>query len=301
MGASGDVMDSRINLNRLVYFTTVVDTGSFTAAARRLGVVKAVVSHQVAQLEGELGVMLLERTTRRVVPTEIGRRFDERCRDILDLADGAVRLVREAPDSVHGVLRLGAPDGFTATELRGPVRRFLDAYPDCRVEVVVGTAAGPEEAGLDLVLRPGPLEETPGGTPPVARIRHVPVAAPSLLDGRAAPASPADLPVLRAVGNGPARQPLRWRFQRGADAQEVVLAAPISVNCDLVLLAYLRAGLGWGVVSDRLVADDLAAGTLVRLLPEWELVETGFHAALPANRPVPARVSAFLDILGGTG
>lgn len=290
-------MLSRVNLNRLAYFAAVVDSKSFTGAARSLGVAKAVVSHQVAQLEDELGVVLLERTTRRVALTEAGRLFEQRARDILALADAAVRSVQEEPKEVSGTLRLGAVDGFCATALREPVARFLATYPACRVEILAGSQVPRlDEAGLDLVLRPGDPDAAPDGELVGGPYRMHVVIARRLLDGQE-PGHPQDLTSLPMIGSASPLVPLRWSFRRGAEQIVLPVTPRVMVTSGTVLLAYLRAGLGCAVVPDYLVADEVAEGSLVPLLRDWEMPQFGIYAAMPPGRPMPPRVSAFLGLL----
>lgn len=290
-------MLSRVNLNRLAYFAAVVDCKSFTGAARSLGVAKAVVSHQVAQLEDELGVVLLERTTRRVALTEAGRLFEQRARDILAMADAAVRSVQEEPKEVSGTLRLGAVDGFCATVLRGPIARFLAAYPACRVEMLAGSQVPRlDEAGLDLLLRPGDPEAAPDGELVGSPHRMRVVISRRLLDGEE-PRQPQDLTALPIIGSASPLAPLRWSFRREEEQVLLPVTPRLLVTSGTVLLAYLRAGLGCAMVPEYLVAEELAEGSLVTLLRDWETPQFGIYAAVPPGRTAPPRVAAFLALL----
>ncbi len=289
-------MLSRVNLNRLAYFAAVVDHGSFTGAARSLGVAKAVVSHQVAQLEEELGVVLLERTTRRVSLTEAGRVFEQRSRDILQLADAAVRSVREEPKEVSGTLRIGALDGYAQIVLREPIARFLQAYPNCRVELIVSGHAPAPEDGLDLTIRPGDPDSPPEGTQVGRPHPLIIVAAPRLVEGLMLdrPEQLRDLPM---ISKSPSHSPPRLTFRRGTEVVVLPTSPRLRLSSGAVMLDYLVAGLGAGVVPDCLVASELADGRLVRVLPDWELQRMAHYAAVPAGRPVPPRVTAFLSLL----
>src|SRR5262245_50039391 len=128
-------MPEATNLNRLAYFTAVVDTGSFTRAAERLGITKAVVSQQVARLERELGTTLLIRTTRRVHPTEAGRMFHARCVLILREAEDAYGELAKASTEPRGTLRLTAPYDYGTSVVVPAVTAFLARFPSCRAEV----------------------------------------------------------------------------------------------------------------------------------------------------------------------
>ena len=154
-------MQAHVNLNRLVYFTAVIDTGSFTAAAARLGITKAVVSQQVARLEDELGTTLLVRTTRRVEPTEAGRAFHARCVVILRESEDAFVDIGRAAESPTGTLRLTAPFDYGAAVVVPALAEFTRRHPTCRAALSISDKTLDLASGqLDMAIRVGWLEDS---------------------------------------------------------------------------------------------------------------------------------------------
>ncbi|MGY3359535.1 DNA-binding transcriptional LysR family regulator [Bradyrhizobium sp. GM0.4] len=145
-----------MNLNRLAYFAAVVDSGSFTRAAERLGITKAVVSQQVAQLERDLGTSLLVRTTRRVHPTEAGRMFHARCVMILREAEDAFDELAQAAAAPTGTLRITAPNDYGTAVVVAVVTAYAARYPHCRVELTLEDQTVDLASGqIDMAIRVG--------------------------------------------------------------------------------------------------------------------------------------------------
>ncbi|MGY2935343.1 DNA-binding transcriptional LysR family regulator [Bradyrhizobium sp. GM6.1] len=150
-----------MNLNRLAYFAAVVDTGSFTRAAERLGITKAVVSQQVAQLERDLGTSLLVRTTRRVHPTEAGRMFHSRCVMILREAEDAFDELAQAAAAPTGTLRITAPNDYGTAVVIAVVTAYAARYPHCRVELTLEDQTVDLASGhIDMAIRVGWLVDS---------------------------------------------------------------------------------------------------------------------------------------------
>lgn len=150
-----------MNLNRLAYFAAVVDAGSFTRAAERLGITKAVVSQQVARLERDVGTTLLIRTTRRVHPTEAGRTFHARCLQVLQQAEDAFDELAQAAAEPTGTLRIAAPNDYGTSAVVPVVAAFSTRYPACRVELTLGDETiDLASGGMDVAIRVGWLADS---------------------------------------------------------------------------------------------------------------------------------------------
>lgn len=288
-----------LNLNRLSYFAAVVDTGSFTRAAERLGITKAVVSQQVAQLEQDLRTSLLVRTTRRVQPTDAGRMLHARCVLILREAEEAVDELAHAVIEPAGVLRITAPNDYGTTAIVPVVTAFAARYPACRVEMTLGDATQDLADGrIDLAIRVGWLPDSGLLARRIGTFRQVLVAGPSLADRIATVREPDDLAALPFVANRALRDPLAWTFSRDDGAQQAVrLQATIAIDTTPGVLAAVLGGGGVSVLPDYLVAADLAAGRLLPVLPGWALPSGGIHTVVPAARFRPRKVSAFVEML----
>lgn len=288
---------SAAQLNRLAYFVAVVDTRSFTAAAARLGVSKAVVSQQVARLEASLGTTLLARTTRRTEPTAAGLAFHARCVEILRQADEAVAELGEATREPSGTLRVTATFAFGTAVLSPLVAAFRQRYPAVSLEIVLSdTRLDLIEQRIDLAIRMGHV----GGAGHVARslgaFEHLVVAAPSV--AQAAGDTPEAVAVLPWVANLALAAPLHWPLRRADGATGTMEPkAAISMNSTLAVHGGVLAGAGVSVLPDYLVSADIAAGRLVRLLADWDLPSGAAHAVFPPGRYRPAPVRAFVDML----
>ena len=288
-----------MNLNRLAYFAAVVDTGSFTRAAERLGITKAVVSQQVAQLEQELRTSLLVRTTRRVHPTEAGRLFHARCVMILREAEDAFDELAQAAAEPTGTLRITAPNDYGIAVVIPVVTAFTARYPACRVEQTLGDQTLDIASGMvDMAIRVGWLADSSLQARKIGSFRQLLVGAPALADRIAAARGPDDLETLPFIANLALREPLLWQFSRGDfERRAVRLQANIAIDTTPGVLAAVRAGGGLSVLPDYLVAEDLAAGRLIHALPEWDLPSGGIHTVYPAARFRPPKVTAFVEML----
>ncbi|MFZ3118370.1 MAG: LysR family transcriptional regulator [Variovorax sp.] len=287
------------NLRRLAYFVAVVETGSFTAAAERLGITKAVVSQQVARLEREFRTSLLVRTTRKVQATEVGRAFYERCAVVLREAEHAFDGLAERSAEPSGMLRLTAPFDYGVGVVVPAIAAFTKRYPACKVDAVLSDQTLDLMAGnFEMAIRVGWLADTGEQARKIGAFRQLLVASSSMRREAAALERPADMAALPFVANTALRDHLRWRFSLdGTEDQVVQVQASIFLDATLAVREAVRQGAGLSVLPDYAVAEDLAAGRLIEVLPRWHLPSGGIHAVFPAARYRPAKVRAFVDLL----
>lgn len=290
------------NLKRLAYFAAVVETGSFTAAAERLGITKAVVSQQVARLEREFRTTLLTRTTRRVTVTDAGKAFHERCALILKEAHDAFDALGEGATEPSGTLRLTAPLDYGITTIVPAITEFTRRFPQCKVDAVLSDQSLDLMSGqVELAIRVGWLTDLSVQARQIGSFRQLLVAAPSWQGQVAGFKTPQDMVQLPFVANTALREPARWSFSRGElERQSVTVRAVISMDATLAVREAVRYGAGLSVLPDYAVAEDLAAGRLIQVLPEWALPSGGIHAVFPTARFRPAKVRAFVDLLQET-
>lgn len=279
-------------------FVAVVEGGGLSAAARRLGRSQPTVSRQLAALEARLGVRLIERSTRRLRLTTAGRAYFERCRTLLAMLRDADEIVADMSGAIRGTVRVSLPPTYARCRLAPLLPAFFRAHPDVRLDVVLsGERADLVGAHYDLVVRLGRLEDSTLTCRILSRERFVLCAAPGLLATAGTPRTAAELatrPCLATETFGVRNQ---WPFTRDR-RRTVVDVSPCLVSDDLGLLhAAARAGTGFSVLPEYLVADDLVTGTLVRVLPRFELPGFRAHAVLPSGRHVPRRVRALVDYL----
>jgi DNA-binding transcriptional LysR family regulator len=286
------------NLKRLAYFAEVVETGSFTAAAERLGITKAVVSQQVAKLEQAFETTLLVRTTRSVRPTEEGRAFYERCARILAEAQEAFDGLEVDDRAPTGMLRLTAPFDYGVAVVVPAIAEFHRRFPACTADVVISDQTlDPVEKDIELAIRVGWLTDSNLRARRIGSFQQILVASPALAAGLddAEPGQIADLPF---VANSVLRDPLGWTFANDDGQQRSVrLSSTLAIDATLGVLEAVRGGVGASVLPDYAVQADLASGRLVRLLPAWSLPSGGIYAVMPATRFRRARVTAFLNVL----
>ena len=287
------------NLRRLAYFVSVVETGSFTAAAERLGITKAVVSQQVARLEREFRTSLLVRTTRSVKTTEAGQAFYLRCALILREAEHAFDDLAATSAEPSGTLRLTAPFDYGVSVVVPAISAFIARYPTCKVDAALTDQTLDIMSGnIELAIRVGWLAENGLQARKIGSFRQLLVASPSLERRVARLTRPQDIGDLPFVANTALRDHLKWSFLLNeVESQIVNVRASIFLDATLAVREAVFQGAGLSVLPDYAVADDLAAGRLIQVLPQWHLPSGGIHAVFPAARFRPAKVRAFVDLL----
>lgn len=287
------------NLRRLAYFAAVVETGSFTAAADRLGITKAVVSQQVARLEREFRTSLLVRTTRKVQTTELGQAFYLRCALILREAGDAFDDLAETSAEPSGMLRLTAPFDYGVGIVVPAIAAFTQRYPACKVDAVLSDQTLDLMSGnFELAIRVGWLAETSLQARKIGSFRQLLVASPAMKPQVARLTDPQDIAGLPFIANTALRDHLTWNFSLNETKRQAVhVQASIFLDATLAVREAVCQGAGLSVLPDYAVANDLATGRLIQVLPQWLLPSGGIHAVFPAARFRPAKVRAFVDLL----
>jgi DNA-binding transcriptional LysR family regulator len=283
-------------LQDLAVFAAVAETEGFSAAARRLGVSKAMVSVAVARLEERLGVRLLQRTTRRLSLTEAGAAALPHAQRALLAARDAEEAATQSLTSPRGLLRLNAPMSFGLLHVAPALGAFAKTYPEVRVDLVLDDRVlDLAEGGFDLALRIGTLPDSSLVSQHVGQSRNVIAAHPDYLARAGAPGSPTDLAGHAALVYSLAATGARWTLTRGRRAETVRVGGPLKANSSLALRSALLQGLGVARVPWFVVGEDLARGRLVQVLPEWELPAQDIHALTTSREHVPRKTRAFID------
>ena len=282
----------------LSVFAKVVEGSSFAAAARHFGLSPAMVSKHILALEERLGARLLNRTTRRVSPTEIGRVFYERATRILADIDDAEQEAGALQATPRGLLRLNGPLSFGTRHLAPAIADYLTACPAVEIDVTLSDrVADLVEEGFDLAIRIGRLADSSLIARRIAPCRIVACAAPAYLAKHGAPARPADLAVHNCLGYSYAALRNEWRFSGPEGMESVRVAGRLNANNgDILCLAALR---GEGIVLQPsfLVGENLAAGRLVPILPGYVPDELVIQAVYPHSRHLSVKVRGFVDFL----
>lgn len=287
------------NLKRMAYFVEVVEAGSFTAAAERLGITKAVVSQQVARLEAAFETTLLVRTTRSVRLTDEGQTFYERASRLLAEAQEAFDGLETDDRAPSGTLRLTAPFDYGVAMVVPALAEFQRRYPACRANLSISDRLlDPSDKDIELAIRVGWLADSGLRARRIGAFQQVLVGAPDQAAQLDAAAGPGDLEGLPFVANSVLRDPLSWTFSNAEGQNRTVkLSAVLSIDATLGVLEAVRAGIGVSVVPDFAVQGDLESGRLARILPHWKLDEGGIYAVTAAARFKSSRVKAFIDVM----
>ena len=287
------------DLNDLYYFAKVVEKGSFAAAARTLDLPKSRLSRRVATLESALGVRLLQRTTRRLALTEVGKLYYQHAQNVMaEAAVEAVERVREVPS---GSLRVSCPIPVAQTDLARILPGFLAAYPQIRLDLLV-TNRRIEliEEGIDIGLRVRTAgdEEAHLVTRRFRPAYGLIVAHPELLETYGPVAEPEDLAKIPAMGFGSADRKLRWLLVGASGEQrEVTLTARLTTDDFNVLRNAALAGLGATMLPSAYCMEDIQAGRLTPLLTKWSIPAATLQAVYVSRRGMVPAVRAFLDFL----
>jgi DNA-binding transcriptional LysR family regulator len=281
-------------LDELAIFVAILDEGSLAAAGRKLRRSPPAVTRALAVLEARVGARLLERTTRRSRPTEAGKRLADYGRQLLAGYGEAVR--EAAAGAVRGVLRVTAPLVFGRRHITPIVASFLDAYPSIRVELVLSDKnLDLVDDGLDVALRIGALPDSNLVVRKVGEVRSVLIASPRYLLGRPPLTAPSELARHDVILASTRPGSLEMRFAGPRRARLVQVVPRLLVNDVDAMLIAVRAGRGIGRALSYQVADELAAGTLVRLLRESEPPPVPVQLVVPSAQHLSAKARGFLD------
>jgi len=281
-------------LDELAIFVAVIQLGSLAAAGRKLRRSAPAITRAIASLEQRLGARLVERTTRRLAPTEAGLRLMERAQVLLHEYQAAV--LDTADTQLTGLLRITSPVQFGRKHVAPVVMAFLDRYPQMQIELVLNDRnLDLIDEGLDVAIRIGHLQDSSRVARRLGQVSRVTVASPAYLARRGEPQEPAQLADHDTIV-GTQRASLReWRFGPQENGERVRLTPRLLLNEVETQLLAVRAGKGIARLLSYQVADDLAAGTLVRLLPAYEPLPMPVQLVAQNVQRMPLKVRTFWD------
>jgi len=270
----------------------VVETGSFSAAARQLNVGQPAVSKTIAQLENRLQVSLLIRSTHGLMPTEAGQRFYERAKAAIQEADEAELAARGAGAGLSGCLRISAATTFARLHVIPLLPHFLDQHPELEIDVILDDRVIDLVAeGVDVSLRMGTLPDSSAIARKLATGGRSVLATPAYLDRAGEPHSPADLAVHQAVIYS--QLPNAWSFTRDGAEVSVSVHGRVRVSAAEGLRAAVLADMGLTIASDWMFASELASGEVRRVLTPWSLPPLDLWAIFPSGRMASAKAREF--------
>lgn len=279
-------------------FAAVMDTGSFAAAAARLGTSSGQASKLVSRLEAELGVRLLNRTTRALSPTEAGQAYHDRLRPLLEEFDNLDLSIRNVSQAPKGRLRLTAPLTFGALELAPALNEFAARFPEIELDVSFSDRlVNLVDDGFDLAVRIGRPEDSSLISRRLCHVRIVVVGAPAYLERHEEPATPEDLARHECIIDTNFREPDRWPFEHAGTALAVRVHGRIRYSNAEACLRAAEAGLGLACVPAFVAGDAIRSGSVKRLLVAHETEPYGVHALYPHSRHLAAKVRVLLTFL----
>ncbi|MGM4960698.1 LysR family transcriptional regulator [Bradyrhizobium barranii] len=284
-------------LQELAVFVRAAESGSFSKAARELGLSQPSVSRIIGELETRLGVKLLLRTTRRITVTDAGALFLTRAREVLADIEDAEDAARGI-DSLRGTIRITMPVMYGARNIIPRLPKFLAAHPLLRVELsVVDERQDLVAEGTDVAIRLGLLNDSGFGARSLGILPRLVVASPSYLAICGTPKTPADLASHDCIFGPGQSGRTSWSFTRNGTETSVDVRGRITTDSGPGVFACVQAGLGIAITSPIMAGPEIAAGTLVPLLKSYKLSPIDVYAVFPGGRRPSTKVRALVDYL----
>jgi len=294
-------MDPFKDLNNLYFFARVVDFGSYTAAAEALGLQTSKLSRRVSALESELGVRLLNRTTRKLSLTEAGQTFHRHCVALIAEAEAAKDAINQTLASPRGVVRVSCPTGLLQGGVADILARYLTAHPQVRIALeATNRRVDVVDEAIDIAIRVRlpPLEDSDLAMRSFGGSHMILVGSPSLVAAHGQPQALTDIERMPTLSMGTAGQEQSWRFvDTDSKSAELVHSPCLSTDDLYTLRRAAICGVGVACLPALLVADDLSGGALVRLLPSLSSQSGVVHAVFPSRRGMVPAVRSLLDSL----
>lgn len=286
-------------LTEMEAFATVVDQGGFTDAARKMGISKSGVSKHVSALEARLGARLLNRTTRRVSPTDIGLAYYDRARRVLNDAGEADSLVASMQSAPAGILRLAVPTDFGATHLSPILGEFLNRYPDVSVNMVLKNRyVELISEGFDLAIRMGDMDDSSLRARKICEATQRLIAAPSYLAQHGRPERIDDLNDHRLLYYSNNAASSVWKITApSGEVRQVRSSSWFSINDGQSLLNAAVTGLGIAYLPSFLYAQAMKSGLVEDVMPELPRDVQSLYAVYPSGRYTQPKVRALIDFL----
>ena len=289
------------DLNDLYYFAVVVDHGGFAAAERALGIPKSRLSRRISQLENDLGVRLLQRSTRRFAVTDVGQSVYRHAQSMLAEATAAREVVDRLSAEPRGVVKVSVPVGIAQQLMPKLLPDFLARYPEVRVQMHVSNRrVDVINEGFDVAIRVRTKFDDDGSLimRSFGQIQELLVASPRYLDKAGRPSVPEDLSehISMTMGEEEGRQ--RWELQgRDGEVRRIELKPRVSGFDFPMLMELAKQGLGITMLPETMCAEAVRSGALEVVLPEWRLPQGVAHAVFASRRGMLPSVRAFIDFL----
>ena len=283
-------------LNGFTVFTKVVESGGFSAAARELNMSKSAVSKHIAKLEDHLGVRLLNRTTRKLSPTEVGATFYERARRIVQDVEETERAVSALHAEPRGTLRINVPMSFGILHIAPALPDFLSRYPDIKVDMVLNDrVVDLLDEGFDVAIRIARMPDSTLITRKLAPFRQALCATPAYWREHGIPTCPSQLKDHNCLIYSYLLSGNEWAFRGPEGKISVKVSGNIHANSGEALRAAALKGAGVLLSPAFIVKEELISGDLQAVLTEFCETDLAIYAVYPHNRYLSAKVRAFVD------
>ena len=270
------------DLRRMVIFYHVVNTHSFSGAARQLGIARSAISRHISLLEKNIGVRLLNRTTRRLSLTEAGETYYQSCARIVAEAETAANRVNELQDEPVGTLKVTAPSSLGDPLITPFISEFMQRYTTLNIELLLNDqVVDMVEEGIDVSIRVGWLDDSNFVARKLGDMPRLLCASPGYIEQRGKPESPAELAGHDCIIFTRLPTPHHWIFTKNKHEERVKVKGRLKTNNAEAVRTALLKGMGIGTVSSFLVGADIKAGRLERLLSEYDSGSAGIYAILP--------------------
>lgn len=289
-------------LNAISVFCKVIETQSFTQAANQQNISVAMASKLVSQLEEHLKTRLLQRTTRKIVPTEAGMLYYQRCQAILlDLSE-ADSSISNMATSLQGNLLISVPRDFGLLYISPNLSKFIELHPNLHVEIEFEDKRVDLVAeGYDLALRIGYMQDSSLVARKISSSPMHFVASPSYLEARGTPLTPDDLEYHQGLLYKSSLNQVHWQSTKANQIQRYKIQSKVVSNNGMALCEMTKAGLGISNSPGFFVKEALASGELVEILSEYKQKPLDIYVVYPNRRHLPAKVRAFIEFLASLG
>ncbi len=286
------------DLRRMVIFSHVVEAGGFSAAARRLGMAKSSVSRHIALLEKSVGVRLLHRTTRSLSLTEIGETYYQGCVRIVAQAEEVTHWIGKLQDQLSGTLRVACPVVLGSRFIAPLLAEFMRRHPSLDVDLLLeDQVVDMVSLGVDVGVRVGWLKDSKLLARKIGESPRLVCASPDYLERNGVPEKPEQLADHDWIIFSLLPTPQHLTFLRKRTQKQIQVKGRVRTNNADAVRSFLLSGAGIGVLSDFLVADDLKAGRLVQVLPDYVCGSAGIYAVFQDRRYQQVKVRLFIEFI----
>lgn len=286
-----------IDLNQILVFVKVIETGSFTKAAELLKQPKSRISRRLAALEKSLGTQLIYRTTRQLQLTDTGKDYYRQCAPLIQDLENANNAMTTYAEEISGVLRITAPEDYGKNILVPLIDDFLKRHPKLKVEVILaGAYLDLVKESIDIAVRIGNLKDAAMKSKRVSSIVSILVATPAFLEKHPPISKPEHLSQVPCLSFRSGSRPV-WRLIREKQDVKVKVQGSILANSPEFIYHCTLLGRGVGLIPEFLCAESLQSGRLVQVLKGWTSEAIPIHILTPAQKDIPLKTKAFMDFV----